>query len=110
MKSRKSARSIATWAVAILGFAFSGLALGIEWNLQPAGSKLAADIHWLHEAVMVLCTAIFVGVFGFMFWACYAHRKSDDMFRPQRENVPPLGVPRVQGAHSSIDLLRQRKI
>jgi len=26
--------------------------------------------------VMVLCTAIFVGVFGFMFWACYAHRKS----------------------------------
>ena len=76
MKSRKSARSIATWAVAILGFAFSGLALAIEWNLQPAGSKLAADIHWLHEAVMVLCTAIFVGVFGFMFWACYAHRKS----------------------------------
>ena len=76
MKSRKSARSIATWAVAILGFAFSGLALAIEWNLQPAGSKMAADIHWLHEAVMVICTVIFVGVFSFMFWSVYAHRKS----------------------------------
>ena len=76
MKSSKSTRSIATLAVAILGFAFSGMALAIEWNLQPAGSKMAADIHWLHEAVMVVCTVIFVGVFGFMFWACYAHRKS----------------------------------
>ena len=46
--------------------------------MEPAarGSRMAADIHWLHEAVMVLCTAILLGVFGFMFWACYAHRKS----------------------------------
>ena len=75
MKASTSAR-IAAWTAALLAMAFSGLALAIEWNLQPAGSKLAADIHWLHEAVMVLCTVIFVGVFGFMFWACYAHRKS----------------------------------
>ena len=72
----KPARSIATWAVVFLGLTFSGLALALEWNLQPAGSKLAADIHGLHEYVMILCTVIFVGVFGFMFWACYAHRKS----------------------------------
>ncbi len=80
MKASKSARSFAKPAgvilAAVIGLAFSGLALALEWNLRPAGSKLAADIHWLHEAVMVLCTAIFVGVFGFMFWACYAHRKS----------------------------------
>src|SRR5882672_1827688 len=75
MKASTSAR-IAAWTAALLAMAFSGVALALEWNLQPAGSKLAADIHWLHEAVMVLCTAIFVGVFGFMFWACYAHRKS----------------------------------
>jgi len=55
---------------------FSGLALALEWNLQPAGSRLAAEIHDLHEYVMILCTAIFVGVFGFMFWSVYAHRKS----------------------------------
>jgi len=72
----KPARSIATWAAVFLGLTFSGLALALEWNLQPAGSKLAADIHDLHEYVMILCTAIFVGVFGFMFWSVYAHRKS----------------------------------
>ncbi len=76
MKSSESARSIATWTVAILGMAFSGLALALEWNLQPAGSKLAADIHDLHEYVMILCTVIFIGVFSFMFYSVYAHRKS----------------------------------
>ena len=55
---------------------FSGLALALEWNLQPAASRLAAEIQDLHEYVMVLCAAIFVGVFGFMFWSVYAHRKS----------------------------------
>jgi cytochrome c oxidase subunit 2 len=76
MKSRKLARSIAAWWVAIVGFAFSGAALALEWNLQPAGSRIAEDIHSLHEYVMLLCTVIFVGVFSFMFYAIYAHRKS----------------------------------
>jgi len=80
MMASKPARSFATRAgmvlAAVIGAAFSGLALALEWNLQPAGSKLAAEIHSLHEYVMILCTVIFVGVFGFMFWACYAHRKS----------------------------------
>src|SRR6185436_6072061 len=62
--------------LAVLAAAFSGLALGLEWNLQPAASPIAADIHGLHEYVMILVTVIFIGVFGFMFWACYAHRKS----------------------------------
>jgi cytochrome c oxidase subunit 2 len=62
--------------LAILAAAFSGLAMGLEWNLQPAASRIADDIHGLHEYVMILVTVIFVGVFGFMFWACYAHRKS----------------------------------
>jgi cytochrome c oxidase subunit II len=59
-----------------LGLALCSAALAAEWNLQPAASKLAADIHWLHEAVMLLVIVLFVGVFGFMFWSCYAHRKS----------------------------------
>jgi len=62
--------------VGALGLALCGAALAAEWNLQPAASKLAEDIHWLHEAVMVLVVILFVGVFGFMFWSCYAHRKS----------------------------------
>src|SRR5882672_6356566 len=77
MKSSKSAGSIATRALAALyGMAFSGFALALEWNLQPAGSKLAEDIHDLHEYVMILCTVIFIGVFSFMFYAVFAHRKS----------------------------------
>jgi len=62
--------------IGVLGLTLCGLAMAAEWNLQPAASKLAADIHWVHEAVMVLVIVLFVGVFGFMFWSCYAHRKS----------------------------------
>ncbi|OGA17438.1 MAG: cytochrome c oxidase subunit II [Betaproteobacteria bacterium RIFCSPLOWO2_02_FULL_66_14] len=47
----------------------------MEWNLQPAASPIAADVHSLHEYVMVLVTVIFVGVFGFMFYSVFAHRK-----------------------------------
>jgi cytochrome c oxidase subunit 2 len=76
MMASKPVRSIATCALALLGLAFSGMALALEWNLQPAGSKLAEDIHGLHEYVMILCTVIFIGVFAFMFYSVYAHRKS----------------------------------
>jgi cytochrome c oxidase subunit II len=80
MMARKPARGMATWAhaafAAVCGFAYSGMALALEWNLRPAGSKIAEDIHSLHEYVMLLCTVIFVGVFAFMFYSVYAHRKS----------------------------------
>ena len=59
-----------------LGLALCGLAVAAQWNLQPAASKIAADIHWVHELVMAVVLVLFVGVFGFMFWSCYAHRKS----------------------------------
>ncbi|MBI2748095.1 MAG: cytochrome c oxidase subunit II [Burkholderiales bacterium] len=72
---RSSARRAATGALAVLAAAFSGLAMGLEWNLQPAVTKIAADIHGLHEYVMILVTVIFVAVFSFMFWSVYAHRK-----------------------------------
>jgi cytochrome c oxidase subunit 2 len=81
MTARKSARGgVATKAAQILalltGLTFAGLASALEWNLQPAGSRMAADIHDLHEYVMILCTVIFCGVFGFMFYACWKHRKA----------------------------------
>jgi len=75
-----SAGSVATRASAIVAALYGALcsaqAQALEWNLRPAGSKLADDIHGLHEYVMILCTVIFVGVFSFMFWSVYAHRKS----------------------------------
>ncbi len=80
MKSRKSARTLtrlwAATAAAAAGLFHAGLALALEWNIRPAGSKIAEDIHSLHEYVMILCTVIFVGVFSVMFYSVYAHRKS----------------------------------
>src|SRR5690242_6092084 len=49
---------------------------GIAWYFQAPGSELACDIDHLHQYVMWLIIVIFVGVFGFMFYACFAHRKS----------------------------------
>src|SRR3954464_257480 len=60
--------------LAALGAATSAHA--IAWYFQSPGSQLARDIDHLHQYVMWLIIVIFVGVFGFMFYACYAHRKS----------------------------------
>ena len=73
---RKWAAVTGRLTLAVLAAGWCGLALALEWNLQPAASKMAEDIHWLHELVTILCVVIFVGVFGFMFWSVYAHRKS----------------------------------
>src|ERR687884_361479 len=56
--------------------AASSSAHALAWYFQSPGSRLAQDIDHLHQYVMWLIIVIFVGVFGFMFWACYAHRKS----------------------------------
>src|SRR5919109_3369072 len=64
--------------------ALAGLALAlgacsayaIPWYFQDAASPIADDIDKLHQYVMWLIIVIFVGVFGFMFYACFAHRKS----------------------------------
>lgn len=69
-------RTLALLAAAAAAAGTSGAALALEWNLQPAASAIAADIHRLHEYIMLLVAVIFVGVFGFMFYACWAHRKS----------------------------------
>jgi cytochrome c oxidase subunit II len=47
-----------------------------QLNLQPPVTKIAADQHWLHWFVLVICTVIFIGVFSVMFWSVYKHRKS----------------------------------
>src|SRR4051794_29793898 len=56
--------------------AASSSAYALAWYFQSPGSQLARDIDHLHQYVMWLIIVIFVGVFGFMFYACFAHRKS----------------------------------
>jgi cytochrome c oxidase subunit 2 len=61
---------------ALAGIALSGSAHAVAWYFQTPASRMAADIDWLHQLVMWLIVVIFVGVFGTMFYACWAHRKS----------------------------------
>ena len=75
-RSVARSKSLARWAVALAAVALSGTAMAAEWNLQPPVTPIAADIHKVHEYVMLLVTVIFVGVFSFMFWSIFAHRKS----------------------------------
>ncbi|HEX5767960.1 MAG TPA: cytochrome c oxidase subunit II, partial [Burkholderiales bacterium] len=53
-----------------------GAAHAIAWYFQTPASKMAQDIDTLHQVIMWIIVVIFIGVFTFMFYACYAHRKS----------------------------------
>ena len=45
-------------------------------DLPPAVTEIAADQKWLHYFMLWICTIIFLGVFGVMFYSIFKHRKS----------------------------------
>jgi len=45
-------------------------------NLTQGVTRIAADQHWIHNFLLWVCLAIFVAVFGVMFYSIWAHRKS----------------------------------
>jgi cytochrome c oxidase subunit 2 len=47
-----------------------------QLNLQPAASKIAEEQGWLHWFMLIICTVIFIAVFGVMFYSILKHRKS----------------------------------
>ncbi len=47
-----------------------------QLNFHPPVTKIAEEQHWLHWFMLVLCTVIFVLVFGVMFYSIIKHRKS----------------------------------
>ena len=47
-----------------------------QLNLHPPASQIAAEQMWLHWFMMAFSVAIFLGVFGVMFYSIWAHRKS----------------------------------
>lgn len=47
-----------------------------QLNLHPAVTQIAAEQQWLHWFMLILCTVIFLGVFGVMFYSIYKHRRS----------------------------------
>ncbi len=47
-----------------------------QLDLHPPVTKIAAEQQWLHNFMLYICSVIFVGVFGVMFYSIYKHRKS----------------------------------
>ena len=45
-------------------------------DFQPAVTDIAQQIKDLHYGMLIVCTAIFIVVFGFMFYSIFKHRKS----------------------------------
>ena len=47
-----------------------------QLDLHPPVTQIAADQRWLHYFMLVICTIIFLGVFGVMFYSVFKHRRS----------------------------------
>lgn len=47
-----------------------------QLNLAEPVTKIAEQIHWLNWMMLIICTVIFVAVFGVMFYSIFKHRKS----------------------------------
>ena len=47
-----------------------------QLNLHPPVTSVAADQAWLHWFMLIICTVVFVAVFGVMFYSIWKHRKS----------------------------------
>jgi len=72
-----SIKGIKRWAVAGALFFWSFAAWAeYKLNLQTPHTLLGEKIYDLHSVITAICFVIFIGVFGFMFYAVFKHRKS----------------------------------
>ena len=78
MKFGHGVRNVWRSAAAALLFITGNAVAAIQsrYNLPPPASKLAEDIYSLHDFMLIICGAIFVLVFGVMFYSIWKHRKS----------------------------------
>jgi len=47
-----------------------------QLDIAPAVTRIAVEQKWLHYMMLAICTVIFIGVFGVMFYSIIKHRKS----------------------------------
>ena len=47
-----------------------------QLDLAPPVTRIAAEQQWLHYFMLIICSVIFVGVFGVMFYSIFKHRRS----------------------------------
>lgn len=66
----------ATMAALALSAGSALAAVQSRYNLAPPATQLATDIYALHDYMLIICGAIFVLVFGVMFYSIWKHRKS----------------------------------
>ena len=66
---------LATHAALAVGDLPGGPAVN-QLDLHPPVTGIAADQRWLHYFMLVICSLIFIGVFGVMFYSIFKHRKS----------------------------------
>ena len=69
------AAALATHTALAVGNLPGGPAVN-QLDLHPPVTKLAADIIGLHNFMLIICTVIFIAVFGVMFYSIIKHRKS----------------------------------
>ncbi|SEM68924.1 cytochrome c oxidase subunit II [Nitrosomonas marina] len=69
-------KSVATLAGVTALALYSSMALGSKYNFQEPQSVIAQDIYDQHMMLLWICLAIFVTVFGIMFYSILKHRKS----------------------------------
>lgn len=68
----------ASCVVALVTLAVLSFSAQAEYqlNFQEPVTQTARDIYSLHMIIIYICTAIFIGVFGVMFYSIFKHRKS----------------------------------
>ncbi|WP_297325291.1 cytochrome c oxidase subunit II [Nitrosomonas sp.] len=69
-------KSVATLAGVSALALYSSMAVGSKYNLPEPQSIIAKDIYDQHIVLLWICLAIFIGVFGVMFYSILKHRKS----------------------------------
>jgi cytochrome c oxidase subunit II len=67
--------TLATQAARAVGDLPGGPAVN-QLDLHPPVTQIARDMIFLHYFMLVICTVIFIGVFGVMFYSIVKHRKS----------------------------------
>ena len=78
MNLRPVYRGVQCLTLAVLSILFGSAyaAVPSRYNLPPPVTRLAEDIYALHDFMLIICGAIFVLVFGVMFYSIWKHRKS----------------------------------
>src|SRR5215203_3390389 len=77
-KNHLSMSNLGRLAWTVLAFVAGNASAAVvsRYNLPPPMTGLAHDIFELHNFMLIICSAIFVLVFGVMFYSIWKHRKS----------------------------------